>query len=144
MNLISRRLANVCVIALLVFIFYQLFSPWRIVIEIRSASDSSNRSSTTDGNKGTKESINTEILEQSVKKDYIEKEFGKLEEGFAKSIDAPSDNPIRSRDDSIKKIYEIKNPSDWLDLIDNHDDHVGFLLFLPIRTSTEVFRVSWL
>jgi hypothetical protein len=77
----------------------------------------------------TQGSKSTELQEQNRKKDYIERNFGTLEESFMKSIGETPRPPKRSRDDSIKLIYDIKDPSDWLDMVDAHDDHVSLLQF---------------
>lgn len=53
-----------------------------------------------------------ELKEQNRKKDYIEKNFGPLEAAFLKSNGERSNTPIRSRDDSIKLLYNIESPSD--------------------------------
>lgn len=112
---------------------YHLFSPWRLVIEIRSASDPSSTGSSLEGHATAvipaQDSSREESQKPSRKKDYAEKNFGNIEEAFLRSIGEPSEGPKRSRDDSIKLIYDTNSPSDWLDLVEGHDDHVCFLLF---------------
>lgn len=71
------------------------------------------------------DAIGEKVKEPSRKKDYIEKNFGKLEEGFLKNAGAASGPPKRSRDDSIKLIYETTSANDWLDLVEGHDDHAS-------------------
>ncbi|KAG0647377.1 hypothetical protein D0Z07_7147 [Hyphodiscus hymeniophilus] len=61
--------------------------------------------------------------EEYRKKDYIERNFGALEKSFIESARQASNPPKRSRDDSIRLIYEISGAGDWLDLIEGHDDH---------------------
>ncbi|RFU27284.1 hypothetical protein B7463_g9043, partial [Scytalidium lignicola] len=123
---IIRQLANLCVFGLLIFTIFQLFSPWRVVIERRSALDP-RESSTSDAGAGgvtsAQDSSQEKLQEQSPKKDNIEKNFGNLEEEFIKSIGKPSSASKRSRDDSIKLVYNARSPSDWLDLVEGHDDH---------------------
>ena len=127
-NFSTRQLVKICAFALFVFIF-QLLSPWKIVIEIRRATDPI---SSSDGSAAavipTQDSSRAEPQEENRKKDYIEKNFGSLEEEFIKSIREPSSPPKRSRDDSIKLIYDTKSANDWLDLIEDHDIHVCPLL----------------
>jgi hypothetical protein len=116
---------------LLAFSAYHLFSPWKLVIEIRLASDGPD--TTSDGRTITvlpgKDGSQVKLKEQNRKKDEIDKNFGDLEEAFLKSIGERSSAPIRSRDDSIELLYNIKRPDDWLDLVEGHDDHVRTLLF---------------
>jgi hypothetical protein len=119
-----------CALGLLAFSAYHLFSPWKLVIEIRLASDGSD---TTSDESITvipgKDGSHVKLKEQNRKKDEIDKNFGDLEEAFLKSIGERSSAPIRSRDDSIELLYNIKTSSDWLDLVEGHDDHVCTLLF---------------
>ena len=77
-----------------------------------------------------KDGSHVKLMEQNRKKDEIDKNFGDLEEAFLKSMGERSSTPIRSRDDSIELLYNIKSPSDWLNLMESHDDHVCTLLFL--------------
>jgi hypothetical protein len=120
-----------CALGLLAFSAYHLFSPWRLVIEIHLASDGSDTAS--DGSAITvipgKDGSHVKLTEQNRKKDEIDQNFGDLEEALLKSIGEQSIAPIRSRDDSIGLLYNIKSPSDWLDLVEGHDDHVCILLF---------------
>ena len=76
-----------------------------------------------------KDGSHVKLTEQNRKKDEIDMTFGDLEEAFLKSIGQRSSTPIRSRDDSIELLYNIKSPSDWLDLVEGHDHHVRTLLF---------------
>ena len=124
------KLAKLCAFGLLFYTIYRLFSPWKIIIEIRSVSDSSNANPSPDAGVVTsQDAIQAEVQEQTqLKKDDIEKNFGPLEESFIKSIRDPS-SPNRSRDESIKLIYDVQSPKDWLDLVDGHDDHVSIPLF---------------
>ena len=132
-NFPTRQLTHLCAFGLLCFAIYHLFSPWKLVIEIRSASDPSNTRWSSETRAAAVlpalGSSPAELQEQNRKKNYIEKNFGDLEETFLKSIGRPSDPPKRSRDDSIKLIYDIQSPSDWLDLVEGHDDHVCLLFF---------------
>ena len=126
-----------CALGLLAFSAYHLFSPWKLVIEIRLASDGSD--TTSDGSTITvipgKDGSHVKLMEQNRKKDEIDKNFGDLEEAFLKSMGERSSTPIRSRDDSIELLYNIKSPSDWLDLVEGHDDHVCILLFYFYKKS---------
>jgi hypothetical protein len=110
-----------------------MFSPWKLVIEIRSTSDPTYTRWSSETHAAAvlpaQDSSRAELQEQNRKRDYIEKNFGDLEEAFLKSIGGPSDPPKRSRDESIKQIYDIQSSSDWLDLVEGHDDHVCLLLF---------------
>lgn len=112
---------------MLAFTIYHLFSPWKIVIETRSASDPpiTSPERVTDTIIPTPDGSGAALKEQSRKRDYIERGFGDLEQAFIKSIREPSDSPKRSRDDSIKLMYDITSASDWLNLLEGHDDHVG-------------------
>jgi len=89
-----------------------------------------------------------EKSEQRGRKEYIEVNLGNLEEAFIKSIGEQSNPPRRSRDDSIKLIYDINSTNDWLDLIEGHDEHVCsiVLLVLPFQFAflTRQHRVLWL
>jgi hypothetical protein len=116
---------------LVCFTIFHLFSPWKLVIERRSASNSSNTGPSPDGREAVlipaQDSNPVELDEQSRKKDYIESNFGDLENKFINSMGKPSVTPKRSRDDSIKLMYDTKSPGDWLDFIEGHDDHVCLL-----------------
>lgn len=115
---------TICTSGLVIFMILHIFSPWTLTIKIRrSALDPPAAViSTQDGSNRTTLSI------PGLKNDRINRSFGNLEEEFLRSIKRPSTPPKRSRDDSIKLIYDIKSPSDWLDLIEGHDEHVCCLL----------------
>jgi hypothetical protein len=142
-NFPARQLMHLFAFGLLLFTIYHMFSPWKLVIEIRSTSDPSNTrwSSETSVAAELPAQESLELQEPNRKQDYIENNFGDLEETFLKSIGGPSDPPKRSRDDSIKQIYGIQSPSDWLDLVEGHDDHVCYLLFYYYFT---LFDKVWL
>ena len=112
-----RQLASLFLFGLLLYTIFHFFSPWRLVIEIRPTR-------TTDLVVSTQSSSPTELEEPDHKKNYIERNFGSLEEAFLKSVSEPLGSLTRSRDDSIRLIYDMKSPSDWLDLVEGHDDHV--------------------
>ena len=114
------------ILILLAFGSYYLLSPWKVVIEIRSAYDLSKPGSDEPANalNPTLGGSSTLLDEARPKKDYIEPNFGDIEEAYLKSIGQPSNFAIRSRDDSIKMIYDIQDDTDWLTLIEGHDDHV--------------------
>lgn len=130
-NISNRQLVNFCLIGFLVFAVYYLFSPWRVVIEIRSASDASSTAVEAD-TPAHGDDFSESPVEEIHKTDHIDPNFGELEKAFFKSIKEPAEPPRRSRDDSIKLIYEVKSPDDWLDLIAGHDDHVGVLIALQL------------
>ena len=123
-NFPTRQMAKLCVLGFFVLTVFHLFSPWKLVIQKRSALDSSGSSSHTAAPIPVLDDSRTKLYEQSRKKDYIERDFGSLEDVFIKSIGEPSGPARRSRDDSIKLIYDTNKPSDWLDLVGGHDDHV--------------------
>ena len=142
LNSSARQLVNLCAFGLFVLTILRLFSPWKLVsIKIRSISDPSNSNTSSSSDACGPSAISAQdgsyakLQEQSRQKDHIENNFGNLEEAFIKSIREPSNPPKRSRDDSIKLIYDIQSPSDWLDLIGGHDDHVCLFLFTPVSTS---------
>ena len=112
--------------ALLAFATYYLFSPWKVVIEIRSASELSEPGSggLASAARPAQAQSATNLDRQGRRKDFIKENFGYLEEAFINSIGGPSSSPKRSRDESIKLLYDVASPSDWLDLIEGHDDHV--------------------
>jgi hypothetical protein len=97
-----------------------------VVIGIRSASELSEPGSGGRANaaRPAQAQSGTDLDRQGHRKDYIKKNFGNLEEAFINSIGGPSSPPKRSRDESIKLIYDIASPGDWLDLIEGYDDHV--------------------
>lgn len=119
-----RRLVKLCAFGLLFVTIYRLFSPWTIVIEIRSASAPPGTIPDPTPDIVVQDDIPIEIPEEFVVNDDIEQNFGPLEESFQKLIREPPKPPKRSRDESIKLIYDIKSPNDWLDLVEGHDDHV--------------------
>jgi hypothetical protein len=103
---------------------YGLFSPWKIVIEIRSTSAPPDTVPDPTPDTVTQDNIPIETPEEVVIIDDIKQNFGPLEESFQKLIREPPKPPKRSRDESIKLIYDSKSPDDWLDLVEGHDDHV--------------------
>jgi hypothetical protein len=105
-----------------------LFSPYKLVIEIHSASDLPNKCLNLNAcARLVAPTSNNEIESVDQKrKDHIEQKFGDREESYIRSIRDPSGPPKRSRDDSIKLLYSVQAPSDWLDLVEGHDDHVSF------------------
>lgn len=119
-----RRLVKLCAFGLLFATIYRLFSPWKIVIEIRSASAPSDTIPGPTTDIVVHDDISIDILEEFIIIDDIEQNFGPLEESFQKLIREPPKPPKRSRGESIKLIYGIKGPNDWLDLVEGHDDHV--------------------
>ncbi|OBT48121.1 hypothetical protein VE00_01038 [Pseudogymnoascus sp. WSF 3629] len=118
-----RRLVKLCAFGLLFATVYRLFSPWKIVIEIRSASAPPDTIPDPTPDIVVQDDIPIEIPEEFVINDDIEQNFGPLEESFQKLIREPPKPPKRSRDESIKLIYDSKSPNDWLDLVEGHDDH---------------------
>jgi hypothetical protein len=116
-------------IGLFALTIFHLFSPWKVVIQRRSASDSSSLSTDEAALLPVKYDSRAKLQGQGRKKDDIERDFGEREHAFMKPIGEPWDPPRRSRDDSIKVIYDAVSPSDWLDLVESHDDHVCPLLF---------------
>lgn len=123
-------------LGILVFTLFQVFSPWRIVIQRRSVSaESAVEPSDLGGSKPevpTPDAGHAEPEEEIRIKDDIEEDFGKLEDSFLKAVGEPSNTPRRSRDHSIRLIYDAKTPNDWLDLVDGHDDNVGSTLVATI------------
>lgn len=119
-----RRLVKLCAFGILLVTIYGLFSPWKIVIEIRSTSAPPDTVPDPTPDTVTQDNIPIETPEEVVIIDDIKQNFGPLEESFQKLIREPPKPPKRSRDESIKLIYDSKSPDDWLDLVEGHDDHV--------------------
>lgn len=119
-----RQLVKLCAFGLLFTTIYRLFSPWKIVIEIRSASAPPSTITDPTSDIVIQDGIPTETPKVFVINDDIEQNFGPLEESFQKLIREPPKPPKRSRHESIKLIYDSKTPDDWLDLVEGHDDHV--------------------
>jgi hypothetical protein len=132
-------MAKLCALGVFVLTIFHLFSPWKLVIQRRSESDPA-------GLIPVEDDSHAKLQEHGRKIDYIEIKFGSLETAFLKSIGTPSEPPRRSRDDSIKLIYDTTSPNDWLDLVEGHDDHVGRLLLSRFYAdlSDMPIRVSWL
>lgn len=122
-----RRLVKLCAFGLLFATIYRLFSPWKIVIEIRSASAPQDTIPDPTSDIVVQDDI---PIEKFVINDDIEQNFGPLEESFQKLIREPAKPPKRSRDESIKLIYNSKGPNDWLDLVEGQDDHVCLCLLV--------------
>ncbi len=126
------------------FVLFRLFSPYRLVIEIRSELDppskclSFNACATPVAD--PPDGCISALPKQNGREDHIEKSFGDLENAFTNSIREPSQSKssIRSRDDSIRLLYDVQNSSDWLNLVEGHDSHVCLpnLFTLGVLTKT--------
>ena len=117
-------MAKLFLCGFLVLATFHLFSPWKLVIQRRSSSDMSSLGSDAANQIPAQENSGTKLQEQDRKVDFIESNFGSLEDAFIKSTREPAGPPRRSRDESIELIYHMESPSDWLDLVEGHDDHV--------------------
>jgi hypothetical protein len=109
-------------LGVVLFALWHFFSPWKIVIQIRPAREAVK----VDEVVTPQAEDATPVKEEEPRKnDVIEKNFGELEQAYLKAAKSPSSPPKRSRDESIKLLYSVKSPNDWLDLIDGHDSHVS-------------------
>jgi hypothetical protein len=121
---VARQLAKLWFPGFLLLAVFQLFSPWQIVVQRRSPKLSPDA---IDQNIVQQEDP-VKIQEQALNKDYIESNFGLLEDAYLASVGKSSvSRPIRSRDDSIRLLYSTKNATDWLNLVNGHDEHVFYL-----------------
>ncbi|KFX96324.1 hypothetical protein V490_03402 [Pseudogymnoascus sp. VKM F-3557] len=123
LRLRQSRLVKICAFGLLLGTIYGLFSPWKIIIEIRSASAPPDIIPDPTPDIVIQDDITIETPEEFVVIDDIKQNFGPLEESFQKLVREPPKPPKRSRDESIKLIYDSKSPDDWLDLVEGHDGH---------------------
>lgn len=67
----------------------------------------------------------------SPKKDVIQKDYGHLERVYLEAANGTLNSPPkRSRDESIRFLYNVKDESDWMDLVEGHDSHVTIAILV--------------